>query len=212
MAIERTRLIVLVAIFATTALGVRTATGYRLHQKRQPDWTAVPYQIGGWSGLDAQFDPLYGSDPSDTSLLRVYRKADRPPIIVYVGFFGDLAAILDIHTPEICYPAQGWTVVSSSKWSAGTLGSTWIPAREMVADKNGDRRLVVWWYNAGSRPFEARMRYVFAMLAMSTFTGRTDGSLVRLETPLNTQQSDAEARTQEFQKSFLPELQKALPR
>jgi hypothetical protein len=44
-------------------------------------------------------------------------------------------------------------------------------------------------------------------------TGRTDGSLVRLETPIDTAGGDAAAQTriEEFQKNFLPRLEEALP-
>jgi len=210
---ERIHLTVLTAIFAVTFVGVRAVTRYRLEQRRLPNWSAVPYQIDTWSGVDGRFDSLYGPDPADVSLLRIYRQALNPPVITYVGFFRELATILDVHTPELCYPSQGWVILSSGRSAAGTFRGVSIPARQIVADKNGDRRLVVWWYQAGSRPFETRIRYVYALLAMSTFTGRTDGSMVRLETPLHPDgEAAAVARIEEFQKSFLPQLDKALPR
>ena len=84
---------------------------------------------------------------------------------------------------------------------------------EIVADKTGDRRLVMWWYNAGSRPFETRIRYVYAMLTLSTLTGRTDGSMVRLETPVGKDgESTARTRLEEFRQGFLPALDGVLPR
>jgi EpsI family protein len=209
---QRIRLAVVVAVLIATSFCGRAATHYRLEQRRLPNWSAISYRIGDWSGSDAQFDPLYGSDPADTALLRVYRQRANPPVIAYVGFFQDLATILDVHTPELCYPAQGWVVLESGIWKPGTFRGKHIPATRIVADKNGDRRLVVWWYNAGSRPFETRIRYVYAMLAMSTFTGRTDGSLVRLETPFNANnESGAIVRIEAFQRVFLPELERALP-
>jgi len=172
----------------------------------------VPYQLGPWRGADEKFDPIYGTDPADSSLLRVYRTADGPPVIAYVGFFGDLATIMEVHTPELCFPAQGWGTRSIADHSAGTFRGIHMPARMMVADKNGDRRLVMWWYNAGPRPFQTRIRYVYAMLMMSAFTGRTDGSMVRLETAI---EGDGEAvaalRINEFRKILLPSLEKALP-
>jgi len=209
---ERIRLTILTALLAVSFVGERAATHYRLQQKRSPNWSVVPYQIGDWSGVDGRFDPIYGADPADVSLLRIYREKTQPPVIAYVGFFRDLATILEVHTPELCYPAQGWTILSSGASAGGTFRGWKIPASQIVADKNGDRRLVVWWYNAGSRPFETRIRYVYAMLAMSTLTGRTDGSMVRLETPLEPDGEEAaRARIAEFQKSFLPELDQALP-
>jgi len=209
---ERIRLTILIVVFGLTVAGVHAATRHRMEQKNLPNWKAVPYELGSWSGQDAVFDPIYGTDPSDTNLLRLYRQGMNPPVIAYVGFYGDLATIMEVHTPELCYPAQGWTILSSGKSQAGSYRRTQIMEHEALVDKDGNRRLVVWWDNAGSRPFEDRIRYVYAMLALSTLTGRTDGSMVRLETPVEkNDEAGARRRIDEFQKSFLPVLDKALP-
>jgi EpsI family protein len=209
---ERIRLMVLITLFAGTFAAVQVTMRHHHQQERQPHWDVVPYQIDGWSGFDGRFDPVYGADPSDTRILRVYQQDAEPPVILYVGFFGELATILDVHTPELCYPSEGWRILNSVKSSGGNFRGEQIQARQILADKAGNRRLVVWWYNAGSRPIETRIRHVYAMLAMSTITGRTDGSMVRLETPVG---SDGEAaavrRIDEFQKSLLPQLDRALP-
>ena len=209
---ERIRLIVLIALFAATFGAVQATTRYRQQQKRQPNWGLVPYQFDGWSGFDDRFDPIYGDDPSDMRLLRIYRQGTEPPVILYVGFFGELATILDVHTPELCYPAEGWEVLHSGKSLTGNFRGEQIQEKKILVDKAGHRRLVIWWYNAGPRPIETRIRYVYAMLAMSTITGRTDGSMVRLETPVDDNgEAAAERRIDQFQKSILPQLDKALP-
>lgn len=212
MGSERIRLIVLIAVLTLTFCGARAAARYRLGQKRLPNWSGVPYEVGSWRGIDGKFDPVYGTDPADTSLLRVYHKADGATVIAYVGFFGDLATILEVHTPELCYPAQGWGIQSAGNAMPGNFRNAEISAKQIIVDKNGDRRLVVWWYHAGPRPIQTRLRYVYAMLVMSAFTGRTDGSMVRLETPINVGgEALAHASMEDFQERFLPELEKALP-
>ena len=203
----------LAVLLVLTFGGVRAASRYRMAQQRSPDWSAISYDIASWHGVDARFDPIYGPDPADSSLLRVYHKADALPVIAYVGFFGNLATVMEVHTPELCYPAQGWSVRSVESSTVGSFRGLGIPTRVIAVDKNGERRLVMWWYNAGSRPFQTRLRYVYAMLVMSAFTGRTDGSMVRLETPLG-QESEAAAikRIEDFRNIFLPSLSMALPR
>ena len=209
---ERIRLMVVIVLFAATFGAVKAAERYHHDQMREPNWDVVPYQIEGWSGVDGRFDPIYGADPSDTRLLRVYRQGAEPPVILYVGFFRELATILDIHTPELCYPAEGWEILHSKKFVAGNFRGEQIQTKQILVDKVGSRRLVIWWYNAGSRPIGTRIRHVYAMLAMSTITGRTDGSMVRLETPLDEAgEAAAERRIDEFQKSILPRLDGALP-
>jgi EpsI family protein len=209
---ERIRLIILAVLFTLTYAGVRAATRHRYNQKRLPNWDFVSYTLGEWTGRNASFDPIYGTDPADTNLLRVYNQGKQMPVIVYVGFYGYLPTILEVHTPEICYPAQGWSISSLRKSTGGSFRGVEIPTSEIVADKGGERRLVIWWYNAGSRPFESRIRYVYAMLALSTLTGRTDGSMVRLETPVERNgETAARKRLEQFRKNFLPALDEALP-
>jgi EpsI family protein len=206
------RLTVLFGLLAVTFGALRATTQLRVGSKRSPDWSKVPYELSGWQGKETTFDPVYGSDPADASLLRVYWRAIQPPIIVYVGFYGNLPTIMENHTPELCYPAQGWTIWSSGRSSGGMFRGKPVRTQEIVATKDGATRLVTWWYNAGSRPFETRVRYIYAMWVLSMLKGRTDGSFVRIETPISKgEESAARTRIDEFQKSFLPFLEKVLP-
>ena len=211
---ERIRLTALIALFAMSLVGVRAVAHFRpAPQSIVPDWNQVPRRLGGWTGTDGKFDPIYGTDPADTSLLRIYSRGNESPIIVYAGFYSDLSAILEVHSPEVCYPSQGWTILSLGKETPGDYRGKPIPASYAVVDKTGNERLVTWWYTAGAKPIETRIRYVWAMMALSTVTGRKDGSLVRLETPFtHGGETLARARIAEFQKAFLPALDQALPR
>jgi EpsI family protein len=213
MGIERKRIAILIAIFAIAAVWARAAAERRSLQVPLPDWDTVSYDFEGWHGEDAVFDPVYGEDPAQTSLLKVYHREKDETVIVYVAFYGDLAKILEMHTPERCYSGQGWQVLSTSDSPGGTFRGKPIPAKQMIVEKDGKRRLVEWWYLAGSRPFKDRIRYVYAMLAMSTLTGRNDGALVRFETLLEAgQEAVADRRMGDFRKSFQPQLERALPK
>jgi EpsI family protein len=212
MGIERKRAAILIAIFTVTAIFVRVAAERRDSQVRLPDWNTVANEFGGWLGADAMFDPLYGEDPAETSLLKVYHRERDETVFVYIGFYGNLARILEMHTPERCYSGQGWRILSASDLPAGMFRGKPIPAKEMLVEKQGKRRLVQWWYMAGPRPFNNRIRYVYAMLAMSTLTSRTDGALVRFDTPVESgQEAAASRRIEEFRKSFQQQLDRALP-
>jgi EpsI family protein len=210
---ERTRLSVLFLLFALTFGAVHASTRYRHEQKRKPNWAAIPNRIGEWSGTDSTFDPVYGSDPADESLLRIYTKDSAPPVIAYVGFYANLATILEVHTPELCYPAQGWRILRVGQSNTASFRGERIVAREILTDKDGRQRLVMWWYNAGPRPFESRIRYVYAMLLASSLTGRTDGSMVRFETPVDDAgEAAARQRIESFRQDFITELEKGLPK
>lgn len=206
------RILIVLGLFAVCTASVRLAERYRSSHARSPNWEAISSNFDGWEGADAQFDPVYGVDPAQGYLLRLFRKDHRPPVIAYVGFYGNVATILEAHTPDRCYPGQGWTVLSTRAAYGGYFRGKVISGQEMIVAKDGEQRLVMWWYNAGSRPFKTRIRYVYAMLMLSTITGRTDGSLVRIETPFGSDGAKgASERLDDFRRSFLQELDRALP-
>jgi EpsI family protein len=212
MGTTHSRLITLIVLLAITFAAVQAATRRRVAYVRVPDWSVVDYTFDGWSGADAEFDPVYGVDPAQTSLLRIYRHKAIGPVIAYVGYYGDLAKILEVHTPERCYPGQGWKILFTGELKTASFRGRQVPAKEIIVEKDGSRRLVLWWYLAGSRPFETRIRYIYAMLAMSTLTGRTDGTLVRLETPTSAGGDGGAVETiEQFQGGFLVQIDKALP-
>lgn len=212
MRVETKRIFLLTGIFLVTAVAAYSAARHRVSPTRAPDWSSVSSNFAGWRGADTMFDPIYGDDPADTSLLKVFDRKPGESVIVYVAFYRDLAKILELHTPERCYAGQGWQTIKIENTSFGSLRGKTIPMKEMLVEKAGRRRLVLWWYMAGPRPFENRIRYIYAMLAMSTLTGRTDGALVRFETPFDAgQEVTARARIEEFARNFQEQLDKALP-
>jgi len=210
---ERKNFIILTILFSFTAVLGHAAARYHTYYAHLPDWSAVLGEFNGWRTMDATLEPVYGDDPSESSLLRIYSRRGGKPVIVYIAFYGDLAKILELHTPDRCYSGQGWRILSSRSFSAGTFRGKPIPAKEMVVEKDGAQRLVQWWYMAGPRPFRNRIRYVYAMLALSALTGRTDGDLVRFETLIEAgQEATASKRLEDFRESFQDQLDRALPR
>lgn len=206
------RIGILTGLLLCAFAGVEGAQYYKRLQLRQVTWDRVPKQLGAWDGQDADFSPLFGKDPADATLLRVYRTQDVAPITVYAGFHTNLSDGLEVHTPDLCYPAQGWRVMSGEKCSLGAVRGKQLAAREIVLGKEQEHRLVVWWYFAGSQPFEERIRRVYGMMIQAMFTGRTDGVLVRLETPIDsTGTQGARDRIVTFARLLIPALESALP-
>lgn len=212
MVTPNTRLAVLAFIFAALAIAVGAANRRRLGEHIAPKWTAIPYQLNEWTGNDGAFDSAYGSDPADSSLLRIYTNSSTEPIIAYVGFYHNLAKYMEFHNPEICYPAQGWTLLSSGQAADSIHSRGEFRPEIAVVEKNGQRRLVVWWYYAGARAFENRIRYAAAVLALASLGGRRDGAMVRLETRVSGSEEAAMSRLRDFEARFLPNLDQTLPR
>lgn len=216
MAHSSIRITIVISAMLLTLAGVRASQASHSAASHQPRWEQISYQLEGWRGQDTSFDPVYGFDPATSSTLRIYRQDDgQAPVILYAGFHSDLTSILDFHVPTNCYPAQGWKILSEQKFSPGSYRGAAVQGDQIIVDKEGNRRLVSWWFNAGAKPFAYRMRYVLSLFASATITGRTDGSIVRLETPMEPGiegESQAQERVDTFARALLPSLEKALPR
>lgn len=214
MARKRIHITILIVLFGCASLAARTASHYRSELVRHPpNWDVFPYQLREWKGWDAKFDPVYGKDPSDAMLLRTYEGKGHKHVFLYIGYYKDLPAVMEIHNPEICYQAQGWSILSNGESNLVFYRGKALRAEQMLVNKETNSRVVMWWYNVGSRPFEDRLRYVYISLALSSLQGRTDGSLVRLEAPLEGEEKEAaQVRLEQFRNDFLPLLDQAMPR
>lgn len=214
MELKRIRVVVLIVLFAGSLIAAKAATRYRsILLVKPPEWNLVPYSFGEWNGWDVKFSSPEEQDLSDAMLLRAYVGKDHKHVLMFVGYYSDVAAIMEFHTPEVCYPAHGWSIRSEGESGEATFRGQAIRAQRMLVRKVDEDRIVMWWYNAGGHAFEDRLRYVYLSLAMASLRGRTDGSLVRLEAPLEgDSESAAQARLEKFRGDFLPLLEHALPR
>ncbi len=210
MAVPKTIQLV-VYMLLLCALGVQWAQEYRTRNLKTLNWDRLPYYLSGWQGENMQFSALFGADPADSSTLREYESRGRD-IVVYVGFHADLPTTLDYHTPLLCYPAQGWKIVSESKREVGAFRGHRVTASDIVVEKNNERRVVEWWYHAGSRVYEKRLRQTLLMVGRAVVTGRTDGAIVRVETPIvDGSEENARATLHAFSPALLASLERALP-
>src|SRR5215813_12626284 len=70
-----------------------------------------PLQVEGWAGTESR---LHSSVVTllglDDWLLRLYQHPSRGFVWFYIGFLKNLGA-LGHHSPQVCYPAQGWELL-----------------------------------------------------------------------------------------------------
>ena len=158
---------------------------------------ALPSELNGWRSVDIEIDQAVSDMlAADHNVQRAYRHPLGYQIFVYVGYYGTVRGGTPEHTPDICYPAQGWEIVESTIRRAG--GQNGFDLREFVVEQNGEQRLVHYWYRTGSQSgltsvIGLRLRHVIDRMTEN----RGDGALVRLSTPLGN--SDVEtARTRLF--------------
>lgn len=147
-------------------------------------FAALPRTLNGWEAIELEIDESVSEMlAADQNVQRAYVHPHHYVVFVYVGYYGTRRGGTPEHTPDVCYPAQGCSIVESTDRSIGGAGG--FDVREFVVEKDGERRLVHYWYRTSHRTGITSI----ARLRLAHFWGRLvrnrgDGALVRLSTPI----------------------------
>jgi EpsI family protein len=149
-------------------------------------------------------------------LLRVYMDKDRrrPYIDMFLAYFPSQRAGDTIHSPRHCLPGAGWLPVESSRIEVSVAGHAPFPANRYLIAKGPDRQLVLYWFWAHDRGVASEYWAKYYLVADSIHTNRSDGSLVRLTTPMAPGEKieSAQQRLLAFAGDVVPVLNDYVPR
>jgi EpsI family protein len=89
-----------------------------------------------------------------------------------------------------------------------------ITVNRYLLDKNGSHMFVLYWYQAHGRAVANEYWAKYFLVADAIRTNRTDGALVRVITPVasNEDVSASEKRAVGFAQQFLPFLSRYIPK
>jgi EpsI family protein len=151
----------------------------------------LPPTVADWRAIDIPIEQdVADMLRADLNVQRAYVHPQGYVVYVYVGYYGTTRGGTPEHTPEMCYPAQGWKILARDSFDVG--GEPGFAAREFVVEKDGDRRLVHFWYRTADETgiqSTAALRWHHFWARLSA--GRGDGALVRLDTPIEDGDIDA---------------------
>jgi len=176
-----------------------------------------PDQIDGRIGSDQPItqDVLDVLGPGDF-LMRDYEDSAKKliPVNLYIAYFQSQRTGDTIHSPKNCLPGSGWSPVQSDQISLTGPGGLPITVNRYVL-ANGDHKLLaLYWYQAHGRVVASEYSAKFYLVADAMRRNRTDGSLVRIITPIMSEADSgaAEARVEHFASSIFPSLDQFIPR
>ena len=109
---------------------------------------SLPMQIGAWSGttLPPSPDIDFWFDHPPVAIERQYVNAQGEVMwLALFGSAGDKSFHLFEHTPQTCYPGTGWNILRQDV-DAIPIGNGMIYAQRGLAEKDGQRLLVLYWY------------------------------------------------------------------
>lgn len=204
------------ALIIVTAIFLRAHSRGEIFPSRQP-LQSFPQQLGDWTGTDVAMDKdtLQVLGPGDF-LLRVYDREDRssPYLGLFIAYFPSQRAGDTIHSPKNCLPGAGWAPIESTRMQLTIPGHSSFPVNRYVIAKGESRQLVLYWYWAHDRGVASEYWAKYYLVADSIRLNRSDGSLVRITTPLLRGESvdQAQQRMMPFVADVVPKLQTYIPR
>jgi EpsI family protein len=142
---------------------------------------------------------------------RVFLHPTSDVVWLYIGYYGTERGGTPEHTPPACYRANGWSL--SERRTLMVDPSRGLRANEAVAESEGQKRLLLFWYRSYRRTgilgeFPLSVDHLLGRLAR----GRGDGALVRISTPLGEGgEFAARSRLVSFARILGPEIDRHWP-
>jgi EpsI family protein len=148
-------------------------------------------------------------------LLRIYQNtAAETPVDLFIAYFPSQRVGDTIHSPKHCLPGAGWQPLESGRVALSLPGRPAFLATRYLIARGSDRKLVWYWYQAHDRALASEYWAKFYLIADAIRMNRSDGSLVRLITPLGNRErsGDAETRLLTLAGQVVPLLNSYVPR
>jgi len=177
----------------------------------RPGLLDYPLAFDGWRGaprfLDGETAAVLGADDY---LLADFGAPGGGAVNLWVAYYDSLLDGSHHHSPTTCLPGAGWEYVALGPHRAGIVDLAGEPLtvnRGVVV--KADRRIVMYfWMELRGRSVRSLQKVKFHNLWDSLVTGRSDGALVRIYTPLRPTETaaDGDARLHAFLTRAYPHL------
>lgn len=185
---HRTALFIAVLMFTASVAAMVAKPVTKIADERAPISleTMIPKQFGDWREAPLRY--VQAVNPQAQELLdklytevlsRTYVNGDGYHIMLSLAYGSDQRGSLQAHKPEVCYPAQGFTM---QKNDAGQLATTFgdIPVRRLFGHLRTREEPITYWFTVGDHAVQGTTQKRLVDLRYG-LTGRIpDGLLFRL--------------------------------
>ena len=173
---------------------------------------AIPAAFGDWRvnpvvapltvspDVQAELDKIY-----DQILARTYVNGRGDLVMLSIAYGGTQNRSMQVHRPEVCYPAQGFSIDGAAKGSLPAGGQD-LPVMRLLARQGPRTEPITYWIRIGDRVVRGNLELGLARLAYGLGGRVPDGMLVRVSTISR----DVE-QAYEVQSGFVAALLDALP-
>lgn len=166
------------------AEGLRPRKRLRLLQ-RGTIGQSLPDILGPWTSQDTT--NLVGPEAAgrlaqslySEIVPRIYTRANGDAVMLLAAYGDTQSDLLQLHRPESCYPAVGFSLQSTKAFDLPLSGTAVLPARQVVATKDGRAENILYWTRMGELIPQSSKEQRQARLENAMRGLVTDGILVR---------------------------------
>ncbi len=210
------RFVLAAALIAVTAILLQARTYSEVIPPHLP-LSSFPTQLANWDSTEIVQDKqtLEVLGPGDF-LERVYQDPNGklPSVDLFLAYFPSQRTGETPHSPQHCLPGSGWNPEENVRLTLSLPGREPFPANRYVISKGDARRLVLYWFWAHDRGVASEYWAKFYLVKDAIRMNRSDGSLVRLVTPMFPGETPdaAQRRILPFTSAVVPLLDDYIPR
>lgn len=169
----------------------------------------VPKKIGKWdfytrSGLVVPPEDQLSQQLYSQLLTRVYLAPDMPPIMLLIAQAAGQTGILQVHRPDVCYPAGGFRLSPMTERRIAT-GDRTITVQDFTATADSRIENLMFWSRVGDRMPLSWWEQRVAVAEANIEGWIPDAVLVRVSTPTG-DKAESNAAIEDFVKSFFASL------
>jgi EpsI family protein len=176
--------------------------------------SSFPEALGSWAGKDVEIPPAFLDVLGPGEFLsRIYQAPAKPYIDFFLAYFPSQKTGDTIHSPKNCLPGAGWTPIEAGQMQLDQPGGPPMMVNRYVLEKDGNHMFVLYWYQAHGRAVASEYWAKYFLVADAIRMNRTDGALVRVITPVASDEdlATSEKRAVGFTGQFLPVLDRFIP-
>jgi len=207
-----TRTIIIIAIMLATA----ALTGYASHSELiapNKSFDTFPLEIDQWQGQKSTMDTeIYNILGVEDYIMANFRKDNRSYVNLYVGFYQSQKKGDIIHSPKNCMPGAGWNI---ARTTIETIDMPEFPdgmeVIKLLLQKGPEKQVVLYWFQSRGRIIASEYMQKIWLVVDSIIKNRTDGSFVRLISPVVTDEQAAVDLLKDFAKTVYPILTQHIP-
>lgn len=202
---------------ALTILALAWYLGNSLESRQtialRKDLQELPAQFGAYSlAANGNWRDPYQDPNAESAVSRIYAGPGKEPVELYIGYRSSQLGQKRLLSPKMHFP-EGWNYVSVNPTQIEISGAEPIKANWMVIQKNEAKRLVLYWYQASGRSYSGEISKHLAQVRSLIQSGRTEGTVVRIATPILSHENlkQAKERISDFSGNIRPILVEILP-